>query len=92
MRSMRKTVALSALLLLGGATLFLLLSRPGDASMILLNGVIYTLDERKPVASAVAIRGDRIVAVGSDGEIRSSFRSGETIDLEGKPVYPGFID
>ena len=60
--------------------------------MILLNGVIYTLDEKKPVASALAIRGDRIVAVGSDREIRSSFRAEKTIDLGGRPVYPGFID
>ncbi|HTY60098.1 MAG TPA: amidohydrolase family protein [Bacteroidota bacterium] len=89
---MKKNVALAALLLGAGVLLYLLLSRPGDASMILVNGVIYTLDERKPVASAVAIRGDRIVAVGSDSEIRSSFHADSTIDLGGRPVYPGFID
>ena len=89
---MKKTVAVSALVIGAGVLLFFLLSRSGDASMILLNGVIYTLDEKKPVASAVAIRGDRIVAVGSDREIRSSFRAEKTIDLGGKPVYPGFID
>ncbi len=89
---MKKTAAFSALILCAGVLLYLLLSRPGDASMILTNGVIYTLDERKPVASAVAIRGDRIVAVGTDSEIRSGFRSDVTIDLGGKPAYPGFID
>ena len=89
---MKKNVALTVLLLGAGVLLYLLLSRPGDASMILLNGVVYTLDERKPVVSAVAIRGGRIVAVGSDSEIRSSYRADSTIDLGGKPVYPGFID
>ena len=69
-----------------------MLSRSGDASMILVNGVIYTLDEKKPLASALAIRGDRIVAVGSVREIRSAYRAEKTIDLGGKPVYPGFID
>ncbi len=89
---MKKTVAASAFVIGAGALLFFLLSRSGDASMILLNGVIYTLDERKPLASALAIRGDRIIAVGSDREITSSFRAEKTIDLGGKPVYPGFID
>jgi predicted amidohydrolase YtcJ len=90
--AMKKTAAVTVLLIGAGVLLFFLLSRSGDASMILLNGVIYTLDEKKPVASALAIRGDRIVAVGSDREIRSSFRAEKTIDLGGKPVYPGFID
>jgi predicted amidohydrolase YtcJ len=89
---MKKNVVLTAILLGAGVLLYLLLSRPGDVSMILLNGVIYTLDGRKPVVSAVAIRGNRIVAVGSDSEIRSSYRADSTIDLGGKPVYPGFID
>ena len=89
---MKKKVAVSALVIGAGVLLYSLLSRPGDASMILLNGVIYTLDEGKPIASALAIRGDRILAVGSDHEIRSSYRAEKTIDLGGKPVYPGFID
>ena len=89
---MKKTVAVSALVIVAGVLFYSLLSRSGEASMILLNGVIYTLDENRPVASALAIRGDRIVAVGSDREIRSSFRAEKTIDLGGKPVYPGFID
>ena len=89
---MKKSVVLPALVAGAGVLLYLFLSRPGDASMILLNGVIYTLDGRKPVVSALAIRGDRILAAGSDEEIRSAFRSERTIDLGGKPVYPGFID
>ena len=90
--SMKLKIALSVLALGAAVLVILLLSRPGDASMILVNGVIYTLDERKPAATAVAIRGDRIVAVGSDREITSSFRAERAIDLGGKPVYPGFID
>ena len=78
---MKKKIVFTALVAGGGVLLYLLLSRPGDASMILVNGVIYTLDERRPVVSALAVRGDRIVAVGSDREISAAFRSERTIDL-----------
>ncbi len=91
-KSMKTKLAVTALVLGTAVLVMLLLSRPGNASMILVNGVIYTLDGRKPAATAVAIRGDRIVGVGSDREITSSFRADRTIDLLGKPVYPGFID
>jgi predicted amidohydrolase YtcJ len=91
-QSMKKSGAVSALVIGTGVLLYLLLSRSGDASMILVNGVIYTLDERKPVVSALAIRGDKIAAIGSDREITSSFHAEKIIDLGGKPVYPGFID
>ena len=53
---MKKKVAVSALVIGAGVLLYSLLSRPGDASMILLNGVIYTLDERKPAATAVRMK------------------------------------
>ena len=89
---MKKFGAVSALVIGTGVLLYVLLSRSGNASMILLNGVIYTLDERKPVVTALAIRGDRIAAVGSDREITSSFHAEKIIDLGGKPVYPGFVD
>jgi len=60
--------------------------------MLLVNGAVYTLNDRAPRATALAIRGDRIAAVGTDAEIRSTFRSDQVIDCGGKPVYPGFID
>ena len=60
--------------------------------MILLNGTVHTLDAGKTVAEAVAIRGDRIVAVGSTEEMRKSYSAGRIIDLRGKTVLPGLID
>ena len=60
--------------------------------MLLVNGDIYTLYDRAPRATALAIRGDRIVAVGTDAEIRARFRAERVVDCGGKPVYPGFID
>src|SRR5215213_4363874 len=40
------------------------------ADLVLLNGTVATVDSQKPDAQAVAVRGDRIVAVGTTAEIR----------------------
>ena len=63
-----------------------------DASLLLLNGVVYTVNETQPHAEAVAISGGKIAGVGTTEEIQHGFRSAHVIDLHGKPVYPGFID
>ncbi len=61
--------------------------------LILSNGKIITADERFTIAQAVAIRGDRIVAVGTDQEMaRLAGAATRRIDLAGKSVTPGFID
>jgi predicted amidohydrolase YtcJ len=54
---------------------------------------IYTVNEKQPWAEALAIRGDRIVAVGSDKEIEA-YRGSSTqvIDAAGRLVLPGFED
>jgi predicted amidohydrolase YtcJ len=65
--------------------------RPAD--LILRNGFIWTADTSRPKAEAVAIRGDRILAVGSTAEI-DLYATVHTqiIDLDGRFVTPGFID
>jgi predicted amidohydrolase YtcJ len=52
------------------------------------------MDPRRPRAQAVAVEGERILAVGSDAEIRRQARSAnaEVIDCRGRAVLPGFID
>ncbi len=66
---------------------------PDTADLILVNGQVYTLDETRPWAEAVAVRGDRILAVGSNSEIgRRSGRDTRTIDVVGAFVLPGFND
>lgn len=72
--------------------LFMIRSVPQEATLLLVNGVVYTLNEERPLAEAVAIRGDRIVAVGSTAELQSAFKAKEVVDLHGKAVYPGFTD
>jgi predicted amidohydrolase YtcJ len=64
-----------------------------QADLILSNGKIITVDERFTIAQAVAIRGDRIVAVGTNQEIaRLAGADTRRIDLRGRAVTPGLID
>ena len=66
-------------------------SRPAD--VILRNGKIITLDRTSTIAEAVAIAGDRIVAVGPNKAMAAfTAPATRTIDLRGKTVIPGLID
>ena len=61
--------------------------------LILRNGRIYTQIGSQPWASALAIRGERVVAVGGDDEVFSLSGPGSrVVDLGGKLVIPGLID
>src|SRR5439155_8013076 len=61
--------------------------------LILSNGKIITVDERFTLAQAIAVRGDRIVAVGSNQDItRLAGPDTKRIDLRGRAVTPGLID
>src|SRR4051812_24334135 len=74
----------------------LLPAQPAQQSapdLILSNGKIITVDERFAIAQAVAIQGDRIVAVGTNQEItRLAGRTTRRIDLKGRAAIPGLID
>jgi predicted amidohydrolase YtcJ len=65
----------------------------GGADLILTGGVIWTGDEARPEAEAIAVRGNRIVAIGSAREIGAHEGAGtRVVDLGGRFVAPGFID
>ncbi|HKA46255.1 MAG TPA: amidohydrolase [Burkholderiales bacterium] len=60
---------------------------------VLVGGKIVTVDDRFSVAQAVAVKASRIVAVGSNEEVRKLAGSGtKVIDLKGRTVIPGLID
>lgn len=64
-----------------------------SAERILFNAKVFTANEQSPYAEAVAVRGDKIVAVGNLTEVMKSVSSNaERVDLEGKSLFPGFID
>ncbi len=66
--------------------------RHAEASLLLINGVVHTLDAENRTASAVAIRDGRIAAVGDSAALRSQFSSSQVVDLRGRTVLPGLID
>ena len=66
---------------------------PGPADLLLLHGRTYTVDASQPWAEDVAIRGGRILAVGSEDAVLR-YRGARTrqIDLQGQLLTPGLID
>jgi predicted amidohydrolase YtcJ len=63
------------------------------ADLILTNGKIITVDDRFTIAQAVAIRGERIVAVGRNDQVAPlAGPPTRRIDLRGRAVVPGLID
>lgn len=63
------------------------------ASLILLNGQFFTADSLQPEASAIALRGDRILYVGDEtGAKKFSGQETQTLDLGGAFAMPGFIE
>jgi len=63
------------------------------ADRILLGGNVVTADAAFSSASAVAIRGERVLHVGSDAEVRAlAGPATETRELRGATVLPGLID
>ena len=82
-------MCVAALALAGAAA-----GRGAEADLILHNGKIVTVDAGFSVQQAVAIRGDRIAAVGSDQAILNAERGAHTklIDLHGRMVLPGLFD
>lgn len=67
--------------------------QPAAPDLILHHGRIITVDAQDRVAQAIAIRGDRIIAVGTDAEVLRLAGSGtRRIDLGGRAVTPGLLD
>jgi predicted amidohydrolase YtcJ len=63
-----------------------------EVDTIVHNGVVYTVNAQFATAQAFAVSEGKIVAVGTNDEILKKYKGKETIDAEGRPVYPGFID
>jgi hypothetical protein len=63
------------------------------ADLVLTNGVVHTVDAKRPRAEAVAVRAGRIAAVGSAAELRPLVGpKTRVLDLAGRTVVPGFDD
>ena len=89
MRERLVTVSLSAVL-----SVALAASASAQApDTVLVNGKILVVDAPFSTRSALAVRDGRVLALGSDEEIRKlASRTTRTIDLQGRTVIPGLID
>jgi predicted amidohydrolase YtcJ len=64
-----------------------------SASLVLTNGKVITVEDTQPEAQAIAVRGDRIAAIGSNADVqRFVGPATEVIDLKGQLVIPGFVE
>jgi predicted amidohydrolase YtcJ len=69
-------------------------NRPADtATLVFINGNVYTANEKRPHAEAVAVKDDRIIFVGSNADAKK-YQGANTrvIDLHGGTVVPGLTD
>jgi predicted amidohydrolase YtcJ len=66
---------------------------PFAADLIIINAKIHTMDQGQPLAEAVAVSGNRIIAVGATKEVRKlAGANTRVIDAKGQVVLPGFND
>ena len=66
---------------------------PITNSLYFYNGIILTMEDNLPKADAIFIDRGKIIAVGSDLDLRHyKNKDTEVIDLRGKTILPGFID
>jgi predicted amidohydrolase YtcJ len=93
MSDWRRALVIGCLFSLGAASATVPKSKSAPADTIIVHGKVYTVNAQKPWAEALAIRGDKIVAVGSNREIeRFRGRGTRVIDARGHLVLPGFTD
>jgi predicted amidohydrolase YtcJ len=68
-------------------------TKPEPADMVFRNGNIYTANDRQPRAEAIAVKGNRIVFVGTNSEAKKyEGKATRIVDLKGRTVVPGMTD
>jgi predicted amidohydrolase YtcJ len=64
-----------------------------DSTLVVLNANVVTLNQKQPKAEAIAIQNGKIIAVGSDKEIRKYIvKKTKVIHAKNKTIVPGFVD
>lgn len=87
------TAFTGAVLLPASQTLLADSTKPVKADQIFINARIHTMDSRQPRAEAIALLGNRILALGSTADMLGLKGPGtEVFDIEGGMIFPGFID
>ena len=63
-----------------------------SADLLVFNAEVYTVDSTFSKAEAFVVRDGKFLEVGSSEELREKYEASETLNAEGKAVFPGFID
>ncbi len=98
MRNERTLLAIALFFIVAVISLAALAARPlqqpvQPASLVLTNGKIITVETSPAQVEAIAVQGDRIVALGTSADIKRYVGQGtNVIDLNGQLVIPGFVE
>ena len=63
-----------------------------NIDLLVKGATVYTIDSAFTTTEAIAVKDGKIVATGSNADLLKNYEAKETIDAEGKFIYPGFID
>lgn len=63
-----------------------------NIDILIINGTVYTVDSAFSKTEAIAIKDGKILETGSTAELEKKYNPKETLNAEGKFIYPGFID
>lgn len=89
----RRALLFSAAVCLASGTQIFPANGGEETAHIFFNGKVFTGEPEHPYATAVAIRGSKIVAVGNLSEVAKTVpANAERTDLQGKSLFPGFVD
>jgi predicted amidohydrolase YtcJ len=88
-----KTLAAPLLMIISALVFLQPAAKVPPADLVFKNGNIYPVDDARPKAEAVAVKADRFVFVGSNGEAQKYVgRNTRVIDLAGRTMLPGMTD
>ncbi|MCX2573208.1 amidohydrolase [Pedobacter sandarakinus] len=82
----------SFLYLLSLAFLLSSCGKKEEADVLVYNANVYTVNSKFETAEAFAVKGGKILAIGTSKDIQARYKAKEEINADGKAVYPGFID
>ncbi|TCD00568.1 amidohydrolase [Pedobacter frigidisoli] len=74
------------------AVLFCSCTKKEQVDVIVFNAKVYTVNAKFDAVEAFAVKDGKILALGTSDDIQSKYKAKEEINVDGKAVYPGFID
>ncbi|MCW5962264.1 MAG: amidohydrolase [Pyrinomonadaceae bacterium] len=92
MRALIKKIPLSVLMISMVLSSAVFAQTKQNIDLLLHNGKVFSADENGTMYEAVAVDGEKIVAVGSSKDLQAKYNAKRSIDLKGKLVTPGFND